>query len=287
MTHLAPGHATGQDVELPPATYDTATRRSVMVQEVADVLRYRDLLAQLIQRNVTARYKRSVLGVLWTLLDPMLTMLVMTVVFTALFVRTMLAFPVFLLSGLIIWNFFSQSTVQAMNDFLRSSRVIGKVYLPGSVFSAASVGVGLVNLLISMIPLAALMVYFRLALPPSLLFLPIAILLSGLFTLGVSLFLASWVVFFADLQNAYGILLRLLFYLSGVIFDVSMLPPSVGDKLRLLPTYQMVALFRLPIYDGAWPAPGDVLYFAVWAVGLFVLGLWAFTRRSDEYIYRL
>jgi ABC-type polysaccharide/polyol phosphate export permease len=259
----------------------------VVFQEIADVLHYRDLLAELIRRHVTARYKRSVLGVLWTLLDPMLTMLVMAVVFTALFVRTVPAFPVFLLSGLIIWNFFSQSTVQAMNDFLNSSHVVGKVYLPGSVFSTASVGAGLVNLLISLIPLAGLMVLFRLPFTSSLLFLPIAILLGSLFTLGASLILASWVVFFADLQNAYNIVLRLLFYLSGVIFAASMLPPTVGNWLKILPTYQMVALFRQPIYDGVWPTAGEIAYFTAWAIGLLLVGLWSFTRRADEYIYRL
>lgn len=273
--------------DLPAPLYDTAARRNLLWQEIADLWRYRDLLAELIRRNVTARYKRSVLGVLWTLLDPMLTMLVMAVVFTALFVRTVPAFPLFLLSGLIMWNFFAQSTNQAMSDFLNSSHVVGKVYLPGSVFSAAAVGAGLVNLLISMVPLAALMLVFRLPFTVSLLFLPLAVLLSSLFTLGAALILASWVVFFADLQNAYGILLRLLFYLSGVIFAAQQLPEPVGRWLAYLPTYQMVALFRQPIYAGSWPSAVDILYFAAWAVGLFVLGLWTFTRRSDEYLYRL
>jgi len=273
--------------DLPAPLYDTAARRNLLWQEIADLWRYRDLLAELIRRNVTARYKRSVLGMLWTLLDPMLTMLVMAVVFTALFVRTVEAYPVFLLSGLILWNFFQQSTNQAMTDFVNSSQVFGKVRLPGSVFSTAAVGAGLVNLLISMIPLAALMVAFGVGFRPSLLFVPVAVLLAGLFTLGASLILASWVVFFADLQNAYGILLRLLFYLSGVIFAAQQLPEPVGRWLAYLPTYQMVALFRQPIYQGTWPAPADVACFAVWAVGLFLVGLWLFTRRADEYIYRL
>ena len=273
--------------DLPPAGYDTDARRRVMLQEVADVLRYRDLLAELIRRNVTARYKRSVLGVLWTLLDPMLTMLVMAVVFTALFNRTVPAYPVFLLSGLIVWNFFSQSTNQAMNDFLNSSHIVGKVFLPGSVFAISSVGAGLVNLVISMVPLALLMLAFGVPFTWSLVFLPVAIVLAGMFSLGLALILASWVVFFADLQNAYSIFLRLLFYLSGVIFSASMLPPSVGGLLRFLPTYQMVALFRQSIYEGTLPSALETVYLGVWAVGVFLFGLWVFTRHTDEYIYRL
>ena len=158
-------------------TYDSDVPRKRIVDEVLDLLRYRELIRNLVSRNITARYKRSVLGVLWALMDPILTMIVMSVVFTALFHRTIPAFPVFLLSGLVAWNFFSQSSLQAMYDLIRGGRLIGRVNLPLSAFTFASVGTGLVNLLLSLIPLLVLMLVFRIPLTPALLFTPVAVII--------------------------------------------------------------------------------------------------------------
>ena len=122
--------------------YDSVTKRNRVLSEVQDLIRYRDLVKNLVRRNVTARYKRSVLGVLWTLLDPFFTMIIMAVVFNALLAKTIAGYPIFIFAGVIIWNFFSQSSTQAMVDFVYSGSLIVKVYMPKSVFAISAVGTG-------------------------------------------------------------------------------------------------------------------------------------------------
>jgi ABC-2 type transport system permease protein len=268
-------------------TYDSNVPRKPIVEEIFELIRYRELVRNLVIRDIVARYKRSVLGVLWTLMDPILTMIVMSVVFTALFHRTIPAFPVFLLSGLVAWNFFSQSSLQAMYDLVRGGRLIGRVNLPLSAFTFASVGTGLVNLLLSLIPLLVLMLVFGIPLTPALLFIPIAVFILALFTLGVGLMMSALAVFFADILNIYGILLRLFFYTSGVIHTLDMVPDNLRNAFSLLPTYHLINLFRLPIYEGSLPVLMNIVYALVWAIATFLLGLWIFTRYSDKYVYRI
>jgi ABC-2 type transport system permease protein len=198
--------------------YDSHAPRNRLKEELLNLIRYRDMIRSLVFRNITARYKRSLLGIFWTLLNPLLTMLVMSIVFTALFRRQLPGFPVFLLSGLLAWQLFSQSSNQAMVELVRSRSLISKVNMPKSVFAIATVATGLVNLLISFVPLFILMIIYNRPITTALLFIPISVFIMTMFTLGVGLFMSTLAVFFHDVLNIYGILLRLAFYVSGVIF---------------------------------------------------------------------
>ena len=267
--------------------YDSHAPRNRLKEEIHDLLRYRDLVRSLIIRNITARYKRSVLGIFWTLLNPLLTMLVMSVVFTALFRRQLPGFPVFLLSGLLAWNFFSQSSNQAMNELIRGSSLIGRVKMPKSVFAIAAVFADLVNLLISFIPLIVLMFVFHRPITTAILFIPISLFITTTFTLGVGLFMSTLAVFFNDMLNIYGILLRLLFYVSGVIYSIDMLPDKLQSIIRIIPTYHLVILFRQPFYEGKFPPLTSISHGLVWSLVFFFIGFWVFTRYTDEYNYRV
>jgi ABC-2 type transport system permease protein len=279
------------DLEFPvpeaPPDYDSAAPRHRIQEELRAVFTYRDLIWNLIKRNVTARYKRSVLGVLWTLLDPILTMIVMSVVFTALFRRPVPAFPVYLLSGLLAWNFFTQSTRSAMNDLVRGGSLISRVYLPSSIFAFTAVGTGLVNFFISCCLLIPLILIYRIPIGISLLFLPVGLAIITAFTLGVGLAMSSFTVFFSDMENIYQILIRLLFYISGIIYSVEMLPKFLQDAVLLIPTYHLVAMFREPLYRSSLPEFSSIAYAAAWALFALIAGLWIFTRNADEYIYRI
>jgi ABC-type polysaccharide/polyol phosphate export permease len=270
-----------------PPDYDSTAPRSRIREELRSIVAYRDLIWNLVKRNVTARYKRSVLGVLWTLLDPILTMIVMSVVFTALFRRSIPAFPVYLLSGLLAWNFFTQSTRSAMNDLVRGGSLIGRVYLPSSIFAFTAVGTGLVNFLIACGLLIPLILVYRVPIGASLLFLPLGLLIITAFTLGVGLVMSSFVVFFTDMENIYQILIRLLFYASGIIYSVEMLPGKMQTLIAFVPTYHLVSMFRDPLYRSSFPEPFSVAYAATCAAVALIVGLWIFTRNADEYIYRL
>jgi len=267
--------------------YDTSIKRQLIVAEIRDIFQYRNLVIHLVKRNITARYKRSFLGIGWTLLDPLLTMIVMAIVYSALFRNQIEDFPVFLLVGIVVWTFFSQASTQAMTDIMYSGSLLGKVYLPKSVFAVSAVGTGLVNFLISLIPLAVFVVIYQRPINWTLLFLPIALVILSAFTLGLGLFMSALAIFFADMVNIFGILLRLLLYLSGIFYYTEQLPEWLAWMVRLNPTYHMIRLFRDPIFEGILPRWESILYTGVWAILMFFLGYWFFTRRADEFVYRI
>jgi len=267
--------------------YDSAAPRNRIIDELRELFRYRDLVRNLVRRNVTARYKRSVLGVLWTLLDPFFTMIIMAVVFSALFAETVPGYPVFIFAGVIIWNFFAQSSTQAMVDFVYSGSLIVRVYMPKTVFAFSAIGTGLVNLALACIPLLAIMIFLHRPFTTALMFLPIAVILASMFTLGVGLLVSALAVFFADMINIYSLALRLGMYLSGIFFSVEALPDGLRHIIALIPTYQMVEMFRYPVYYGELPPTTSVLYFSGWSIVMLAAGLLVFTRLSDEYAYRV
>ena len=267
--------------------YDTARDRQLIISEIKEVFRYRNLLVHLVKRNITARYKRSVLGIGWTLLDPLLTMVVMAVIYSALFRNNIEAFPVFLLCGIVVWTYFSQASAQAMTDIMYSGTLLGKVYLPKSVFAVSAVGTGLANFLISLIPLAGFVLVYQRPITLALLFLPVAIIIISAFTLGLGLLMSTFAIFFADMVNVFGFVLRLLLYLSGIFYYTEFLPPALAWVVRITPTYHMIRLFRDPIFEGILPRWEIIAYSSFWAVFMFILGYWYFTKRSDEIAYRV
>lgn len=264
------------------AFYDSAAPHRGLFDEVRDLYRYRSLIRQLTTRNITARYKRSLLGILWTMLDPLLTMLVMVFVFSALLSRQIPNFPVYLLTALVVWNFFAQSSNSAIRDLAGSGRLIAKVYLPQSVFVIVAITTGLVNLFISIFILFGLVLATGIPITLNWVFLPVPIFLLALFTLGISLILAPIGVFFSDIGNIYGIVLRLLMYLSAIFYRVEILPTWLRTVININPVYHLIKLFREPIYLAEPISMSSVLYISAWVAGLLLIGLFTFSRLSDD-----
>lgn len=273
--------------ETTPPNYDTARERQLIISEIKEIIRYRNLLFHLVKRNITARYKRSLLGIGWTLLDPLLTMVIMAIVYSALFRTRIEGFPVFLLCGIVVWTYFSQASEQAMADIMYSGTLLGKVYLPKSVFAVSAIGTGLTNFLISLIPLAVFVLVYQRPITLALLFLPVAILIISAFTLGLGLLMSTFAIFFGDMVNVFSFILRLLFYISGIFYYTEFLPPVLAWVVRITPTYHMIRLFRDPVFEGILPRWEIIAYGSFWAVFMFILGYWYFTKRSDEIAYRI
>jgi ABC-type polysaccharide/polyol phosphate export permease len=272
----------------PPPEYDSGDRRAPMLAELLHLLRFRDLLGLLVTNGIKARYKRSLLGVVWTLLNPIVTMLVMSVAFSRVFSDSAGHYPVYVLSGLLLWNFFSQSTATAMHSLVWGSggQLIKRVRVPRSIFCVSAVGSGLVNLLLGLVPLALALVLSHQRVSWSLLFVPVAILLTALFVLGAALFLSTLAVFFADVVDMFQVLTMVWFYLTPVIYPRSILPPSYAWLLRINPMYDLLESFRCPIYLGRLPDAVTFLGAVAWALGSLMIGGWLFTRKADELSYR-
>lgn len=248
---------------------------------------YRDLLRLLVTNSIKTRYKRSTLGVIWTLLNPLLNTLVLTIAFQKIMRFDVENYTIYLLVGLLFWTFFSQTTMQSMNTLIWGSNLLKRIYVPRTIFAVSVVGNGLINYLLSLIPLGLIMLFMHQTFFPTLLLLPFAILLMAMFTLGVSLFISTLAVFFVDVVDIYNVLLQALFYLTPIIYPISLVPERFAFLILLNPLTTMVGLFRSLIYYGELPSMAITLG----AVGLSVVSLgvgwWVFTKRVDEFAYRL
>jgi ABC-2 type transport system permease protein len=267
--------------------YDSAERAVPFVEEGQAVLRYRDLIVQLVSRSVKARYKRSILGVAWTMVNPLLTMTVLTLVFSQLFHAPARDYALYVLSGILAWNFFAQSTTAAMSDLLWGGGLITRVYLPKSVFALAALGTGLVNLILAFV--AYVLIAFALGARPTAawLFLPVPVLALGLFTLGTALALSAAAVYFADVMPTYEVLLMAWLYLTPVIYPIDLLPESVHVLLRWNPMYWFLRVFRAVVYEGRLPDASALAIALGVGLAVLVIGWWIFTRKSREYAYRV
>ena len=267
--------------------YDSAQRPPPMVEELSQAWRYRDLVIQLVRRDIVTRYKRSVLGVAWTMLNPLGMMLVLTIAFSQVFGTTR-SYAAYLLIGLVAWNFFAQTTMAAMRQLVWGGSLIQRIYIPKTLFAISAIGTGLVNLLLSLIPLAIVMLVT--GLPPQLpaLFLPISILLLVAFALGVGLLLSTVAMYFPDVAEMYEVGLIAWMYLTPIIYPENAIPEAYRFWLfNLNPMYHLVKLFRLPLYYDLWPSPDRIAAAAIVALGTLAIGWIVFSRKADEFAYRV
>jgi len=267
--------------------YDSAKRPSPFIDEFVQLARYRSLIVELVSRDIKTRYKRSFLGIGWTMLHPLLTMLVLTAVFSAIFRFSVPNYIVYVLSGLLLWNFFSTTTTHAMTQLAWGGSLLSRIYLPKAVFAASSIGTGLVNIALAMVPLLVIMAITRVPYTPALLFLPVAVSLTAVFAFGVGLFISTQAVYYTDVVNMYEIILMLWFYLTPIIYPLSVLPPLVARFVLLNPMYTFLELFRAPIYQGQLPAAQVLALGVLWSFASLMIGWWVFTRKADEFAYRV
>lgn len=267
--------------------YDSANNRVSAIAELKELSKYRYLLGQLVRRDILTRYKRSVLGVAWTMLNPLGTMLILTFVFSNFFKSAVPHYPVYILSGLLVWNFFSQATNAAISGLVWGGSLLKRIYIPSTAFGVSAIGTALVNLVISVVPLVIVMLVDRAPFYWSLLFLPVSIVILTAFTLGFGLLISSLAVFFPDVGEMYQVVLTAWMYLTPIIYPETLIPPKYLPFFRINPMYWMIKLFRLPIFEGLIPSWQEILPALGWGVGMLVFGWLYFTSKSEEYAYRV
>ena len=246
--------------------------------------RYRDLIAALVARELKVRYRRSAIGFLWTMLQPLLMMLVLQVVFSSIFTFRLPYgnYVVYALAGILFWNFFSQSILASMNSLRGNSVLLKKLPIPKEVFPLATVLSGLVNLVFALIPLLLMLIVTGHPVTPALLFLPVAILLAGIFTLGAGLLLSPLAVFFSDVVELVGVLLSVLMYMTPIFYPMEILPEQYRWLVRFNPVRSILEVFRDPIYQGEIPPLSHLSVCVGIAAAALVLGAIAFRRSSDR-----
>ncbi len=253
-----------------------------IADEVRDVAAHAHLLKCLVGRDLTVRYKRSILGFFWTMLNPLLMMVILTIVFSTIFRFAISHYETYFLSAYLPWIYFSQTTVGAMLGIAWNGPLMKRVRIPKSIFAVSAVISGMANLLLSLLPLAVIMLAVGAPLRPALLFLPVSLLILALFTLGVSLGLSIVAVYFADVKEMYQVGVMALMYLSPIFYPIEIVPEQFAWIVRLNPLLYLLRIVRDPIYAGRLPAASDLAISALWAAVAMLLGWLAFRRLAPE-----
>jgi ABC-type polysaccharide/polyol phosphate export permease len=264
-----------------------AFKREFIAAQLASFNRFRHLLRLLVKRDFISKYRKSILGVLWSLLNPLLTMLVMAMVFSYIFRMQIENFPVYMLSGNIIYSFFSESTNQAMGSVIANEGIIKKVYVPKYIFPVSKVLSSLVNLLFSFIAFLLVFIITQASFRWTLLLIPIPIIYAFVFSLGISMLLSSLAVFFRDLSYLYGVLLTLLMYMTPLFYPIEALPESMVTVIGFNPIYHFVNYFRDLALRGAVPGLWENMVCLGFALAALCLGMFTFMSQQDRYILHL
>jgi ABC-2 type transport system permease protein len=267
--------------------YDSLKRGPVALEELRGLIQYKDLIYQLVRRDIVSRYKRSALGIAWTMLNPLGMMVVLSVVFGQLF-RSISGYAAYVLCGLVAWNFFSQTTGAAMKQMVWGSSLLQRIYMPRTAFVVSAIGTGLVNLALSLLPLLAIVLVVGLPLHWSILSLPVSIAILAAFALGVALLFSAWAIYFPDVAEMYEVVLVAWMYLTPIIYPVETIPEAYRFWFfHLNPMYYMVRMFQGPVYDGVFPAAALLAGAGIIALCTLLVGWLVFTSRADEFTYRL
>ncbi|MEN6300655.1 MAG: ABC transporter permease [Anaerolineaceae bacterium] len=269
--------------------YDSAKRGHPAIEELRQIFQYRYLITQLVRRDILTRYKRSVLGIAWTLLNPLGMMVVLTLAFSQIFrFGDIKSYPAYVLSGILSWTFFSQVTTAAMVNLIWGGGILHRIYLPRTSFALSAVGTGLVNIALSTIPLLLILLVTGVPLKLTLLWMPLPILLLACFSLGVGLMLSTLAAFFPDVSEMYQIILTAWMYLTPIIYPEEILPQNIRFLITTFnPVHYFVKLYRLSVYFGRAPTTSEVLIPTGIALGFLIIGWLIFTKKADEFAYRI
>jgi ABC-2 type transport system permease protein len=256
-----------------------------MTELVRDTYRYRELIWALAMKELKIRYKRSVLGFLWALLNPMLLMLVLTVVFSTVMQTQVPHYAIFLLSVLLPWTFFSQSLSYAAESIVSNGDLIKKVKVAKLVFPVAAVVSNMINFLLSLIPLILIVLVMRHPFHLTWIYLPVPLIALTLFTLGATFFFAAINVYYRDVAHILQILLQVWFYVTPIIYSLDFFPAKYRLLFKLNPLQYFFNGFRLSVYYGLLPTWESILFSFFLGLLALYLGFRVFRRKQDEFVF--
>ncbi len=254
---------------------------------IQNFLKFRPLLGELVSRDVKIKYRRSVLGVLWTLLNPLLMMIVLSVVFSNLFKFDIENFPLYLLSGQIIFNFYNDATSSAMSAIIGNAALIKKVYVPKYLFVISRVFSSFINLMASFTALLLVMVATRAELHWTVVLSVIPLALLVFLSLGIGLVLATFTVKFRDIMHLYSVFVTALMYLTPVIYPMSILPVWLNKIVMLNPLTNILMMFRNVMLNDTLFSFDSLAVAVVETIFFMVLGLYVFYKNQDQFILNI
>lgn len=251
------------------------------------IKRYKYLIKQLVARDFKTKYKRSVLGIFWSFLNPLLTMLVQYVIFSTLFKSDIPNFAVYLLIGIVCYSFFSEATTMALGSIISNATLITKVYVPKYIYPLTRVMSSTINFLLSMIPLGIVLVITRTPIKPAILLLPFAVVCLFMLCLGIGMFLASSMVFFRDTQFLWGVVSMLWMYATPIFYPETIISDAIMPIYKCNPLYHVVRFIRIIMIDGVSPEPKAYLLCFIACFIPLLIGAFVFKKNQDKFILNL
>lgn len=249
--------------------------------------RYGYLMRQLVARDFKTKYKRSVLGVLWSFLNPLLTMMVQYIVFSTLFKSDIPNFRLYLLSGIICFNFFSEATTMGLQSVVGNAALITKVYVPKYIYPVSRVLSSTINLMLSLIPLLAVMLLTGTPVRPAILLLPFGLICLVGFCIGMGFILSTLMVFFRDTQFLWGVVSMLWMYATPIFYPESIIPAQYMVIYKCNPLYHIIRFVRIVLIEGVSPEPKACALCLIASFVPLALGAVIFKKNQDKFILKL
>lgn len=256
-------------------------------KHLSEIHEHRHVFYQLVRQQIILRYRRTIFGYLWTLLNPLLMMSVTAVVFSTIFNMDLKTYAIFLFSGVIAFNLFGTCVTQSGQSFIGNEGLIKKIYIPKILFPLAISTTLLIDSLLMASSLFIIILFIGGKVTVSLLFIPIAYLLLFTFSFGLALTFSVSAVYFRDLQHVIGIIMQALVFLSPVYYKPEAMSGKVAWIIALNPLTQFIDLFRSPIDQGVLPATNVVLQATLYACVSLITGLWFFRKHEYRIAFRL
>ncbi len=261
----------------------------------ADFKRYLPLIANLTVRDLKVKYRRSFLGIAWSILNPLLTMLVLTQVFGLLLKVRVENFPVYYIVGATLWNFFLDATTGSMYSVINAAALIKKVYIPKYVFPLEKCLFSLVNFAFSMIAVVLVMLFQLFPISPAALLMPVPVLYCFVFSVGISLTLSALAVYFRDILHLYSVLTTVWMYLTPIIYPISLIRDSSNVLYTVIqcnPMTHFTEYFRSVMMYGttgytSLPGLSENLICLAFAAGSLLLGALVFHKTQDKFILHI
>lgn len=254
---------------------------------VSDIMQSKYVLSNFINQELTVKYKRSALGFFWSLLNPMATMIISSVVFGSIMRFDLKDFVVLLYAGMLPWNYFGGATDFCGSSIINNEGFIKKIYLPKIVFPLTTVCAQFINMIFSMVALFIIMVILGAKITPALLFLPVAFLIIFLWTLGFSLLMATINVYFRDMRYIMGVIMNAWYYVTPILYPITVIPEDLRVYFYFNPGYYLIDMFRSPIYYNALPSVNNIFIAFGCAFVAFIIGLHYFYKYEKDFCFRL
>ena len=252
-----------------------------------DIKQYVFVIKELTAREIKRKYARSSLGIIWSVLNPLLMMIVMSLIFSTMFRHSIENFPIYYLTGTLFWGLFSGATNSAMSALVDNKSLLIKAKLPKHTFIISRIYTSLVNLGYTCIAYVLMLVVFKIKPSWSMLLFPVDVLFALVFSLGIGYMLAVMYVFFADIKYLYSVFTTVLMYMSALFYPIASLPEAMQNFINCNPLYVIIYFARTCVMEGRVPEGMVWIKLICWSLTSFVVGMTVFRVNENKIMQKL